>query len=83
MKRILIRKRVIGSILFLSLPILTSCAAAIKSAPGIIGGAVATADIEEERGFFTIEDHKETVLQHEEDEPTVESQDNSGVTISE
>ena len=32
------------------------------SGVGFAGGAIATADIEESRGFFTIEDHKESIL---------------------
>ncbi|MCP4124796.1 MAG: alpha-glucosidase [Bacteroidetes bacterium] len=33
---------------------------------GFVGGAIAVADIEEERGFFTIDDHKESVLNRQE-----------------
>jgi len=33
---------------------------------GFVGGAIAVADIEEERGFFTIDDHKESVLHRQE-----------------
>jgi len=39
-----------------------------QSIPGVgfVGGAIAEADIEEERGFFTIDDHKQALLLNQE-----------------